>query len=67
MAAIISASDLERLNQLEAQRDERWRVLDEIHARNQDKTPEEVEQDVAEALTEVRQQARQQGTPRAHR
>ncbi len=41
-----------------AERDDPWRVVDEIHARNSDKDPDEVERDVAEALAEVRAEAR---------
>src|SRR5438445_12716599 len=37
VAAIISAEDLERLTQLEAERQARIKVIDEIHARNRDR------------------------------
>jgi len=67
VAAIISAADFQRLAQLEAEREERWRVIDEIHARNRDKSPEEVERDVAAALAAVRKQARTQTKHRAAR
>lgn len=33
---------------------ERWRIVDELHARNRDVDPDEVERDVAEALAEAR-------------
>jgi prevent-host-death family protein len=54
VAALVSAGDLERLARLDAEREARWQVVDEIHARNRDKDPDEVERDVAEALAEVR-------------
>jgi prevent-host-death family protein len=54
VAALISAADLERLESLDRLRAEHWAFIQEIHARNADKDPEEVERDVAEALAEVR-------------
>jgi len=35
-----------------------WSVIDEIHARNRDKDPEEIERDIAEAIAEVRAEER---------
>ncbi|MBI2861313.1 MAG: type II toxin-antitoxin system prevent-host-death family antitoxin [Chloroflexi bacterium] len=67
VAAIISAQDLERLNQLEAGWEEDWRVIEEIRSRNRDKRPEEVERDVANALAAVRKQTRTQPKQRAVR
>ncbi len=58
VAALISAEDFEWLTQREAERAERFKILDEIRARNLDKDPDEVERDVAE---EMRPQ------PRRHR
>jgi prevent-host-death family protein len=58
VAAIVSPEDLQRLTQLDAEWEEDWRVFDDIHSRNQDKNPEEVERDVAAALTAVRAKAR---------
>ena len=58
VAGIVSAEDLARLTQLDAQWDADWRVFDEIHAKNLDKTADEVEQDVAEAIAAVRAEAR---------
>ena len=64
VAALVSAEDLERLRQMDAEREARWQIVDEIHARNRDKDPDEVERDVAEALAEVRAEQRvQQTTP----
>lgn len=59
VAALISPSDLARLDRLDAQRKEAARVFDEIHARNRNVDPDEVERDVAEALAEVRAQERE--------
>jgi len=67
VAGIVSAEDLARLNQLDAQWDEDWRVFDDIHARNLDKTAEEVERDVAEALSAVSAQARREAKRRSPR
>jgi hypothetical protein len=59
VAAIVSAEDLERLTRLEAEREERFRVLDEIHAKNRDHDPEEVERDVAAEIAAMRREKRQ--------
>ena len=58
VAAIISAQDLEQLQQLEEERAERWKVVEEIGARNADKDPEEVERDVAEEIEAMRREER---------
>src|SRR6266550_7186822 len=62
IAAIISTEDLERFTRLEAQRAERFKVLDEIRAAFKDVSPEEIEREVAKALAEVREENRQQKT-----
>ncbi len=59
VAAIVSAEDLQWLQQYEAQRAERWKVVDEIRARNRDKNPEQVEQDIASEIAAMRQEARE--------
>jgi len=59
VAALISPRDLARLDRLDAQRKEAAKVFDEIHRRNRDVDPDEVERDVAEALTEVRAEERE--------
>jgi prevent-host-death family protein len=64
VAAIVAAEDLERLTRLEARRDERFAVLDEIHARNADRDPDEVERDVAEEVAAMREEQRQQRASR---
>ena len=61
VAAIVSTLDLKRLTQMDKQRAKRWKVFDEIHARNADKDPDEVERDVAEAIEEMREERRKQG------
>src|SRR4051794_29182424 len=60
VAAIISTDDLERFTKMEAQRAERFRVLDEIGAAFKDVPPDEIERHVANALAEVREENRQQ-------
>ena len=54
VAAIISAGDLERLNQLEAQRAEHFKIIDEMRAAFADVPDEELEREVDKALTQVR-------------
>lgn len=56
VAALVSTADLDRLNRLDGYREDPWSVIEEIHARNKDKDPEEVERDVAEAIAEVRRE-----------
>lgn len=58
VAALVSPDDLDQLRRLDSYREDPWRVIDEIHARNRDKDPEEVERDVAEAIAEVRAEER---------
>src|SRR5437867_1024318 len=54
MAVLVSPDDLEELKRLDSYREDPWTVFDEIHARNRDKAPDDVEGDVAEAIAEVR-------------
>jgi prevent-host-death family protein len=63
VAGIISAQDLERFNQLERQREERFKVLDETRAAFKDVPDEELEQEVAKALNAVRKERRKTPTP----
>jgi prevent-host-death family protein len=65
VAAIISAEDLERLTQFEADRQARFKVIDEIQARNRDKDPDEVERDVAEEIAAMRAEQRRKQAPRS--
>lgn len=63
VAAIISASDLERLNRLEAQRAERFKILDRIGEAFKDETPEESERLARQAVAEARAAHRNQQAP----
>jgi len=58
VAAVVSAQDLERLNQMDAQRAARFRALDAMRDAFADVPPEELEHEVARALSEVRQRRR---------
>jgi prevent-host-death family protein len=58
VAALVSPEDLNQLKRIDAYRRDPWRVVDEIHARNRDSDPSEVERDVAEVLAEVRAEER---------
>lgn len=56
VAGIVSADDLKRLNQLDRERDERFRVIDDMRAAFKGVPPEEIEEEadwaIAEAHTE---------------
>jgi prevent-host-death family protein len=58
VAAIISAQDLDRLNQLEAQRAERFKALAESWMAFDDVSVDDVEEEVAKAITAARQKQR---------
>jgi prevent-host-death family protein len=60
VAAIVSVEDLERLNQLDAQREADFAVLDEIGAAFADQTPEEIEANVDRIVAEVREERRRE-------
>ncbi len=60
VAAVISARDLERLTQMEAQREEHFRALDGLREAFKDVPPEEIEREVAKAVAEVRKEPRQE-------
>ena len=64
VAAIISAKDLEQLEQLEAERAADFARLDEIGGAFRDIPPAELEREVSRALTEARQQARRERSAR---
>jgi len=55
VAAIISAEDLKRLDRLEKERSDRFRVLDEVKAAFRDIPESEIENEADQALTRVRQ------------
>jgi prevent-host-death family protein len=66
VAALISAADLERLEHMERQRTERYKIVQEIQARFSHMDPEEVERDVAEAIAEMRAEARAERAAMSH-
>lgn len=58
VAAIISADDLRRFQQLEAERQDDFRVLERIGAAFQDVAEDELEREIATAVAEVRAEMR---------
>lgn len=60
VAAIISASDLERLNRLEEERERDFAVLGEIGQAFKDVPPRELEAEVGRALAAARRQLRKE-------
>ena len=58
VAAIISAEDLERFNQLEAERAARFKALDATREAFKDVPAEELERQVAQSLSELRAERR---------
>jgi len=64
--ALVALSDLERWTRLDREREKRFKVIDDIHARNSDKTPEEVERDVAEEIASLRREKRQPTARKTH-
>ncbi len=58
VAAIVSTEDLERLNQLDADWDQGFEVLDEVGSAFAEREPEEIERETAKALSEVRSEMR---------
>jgi prevent-host-death family protein len=54
VAAIISAEDFKRLARLEAERREDFAILDEMRDAFKDVPPEEIEREVARALSRIR-------------
>jgi prevent-host-death family protein len=58
VAAIISAEDLKRLDQLEKERADHFRILDEVKAAFKDIPEAEIEKETDQALTRVRQTMR---------
>ena len=55
VAAIISAEDLKRLDQLEKERSDHFRILDEVKAAFRDIPEAEIESETDQALARVRQ------------
>lgn len=60
VAAIISARDLEWLNQLERQRAERFKALGQSWEAFKDVSPQDVERDVAQAVAHARKKRRKE-------
>ena len=60
VAAIVSAEDLERLIQLEAQRQQALSVLDQSQSAFQDVPSAEIEREVGRTIAEVRVESRKQ-------
>jgi prevent-host-death family protein len=58
VAAVVSAQALARWQRLEAERDRRFRALDESQAAFRDLPDEEVKREVIRALSEVREENR---------
>ncbi len=58
VAAVVSADDLARLQQLDAEREQAFAALDRIGAAFKDVPAEEIEREVAKALAEVRAENR---------
>jgi hypothetical protein len=65
VAALISAADLVWLGQLEAQRADRFNILDRIGAAFEDVPLDELEEQVARALETIRQENRDLARHRA--
>jgi prevent-host-death family protein len=63
VAAIVSTDDLDRLKRLDAQRSERFAILDKIRESFADVPDEEIEREVAKAVAKVR--AERRGQPQA--
>jgi prevent-host-death family protein len=63
VAAIISASDFKRLARLEAERNKDFAILDEMREAFKDVPPEEIERQVARALSQVREENRTKPSP----
>jgi len=56
---VVAVIDIDLYERWVAEREARLKVFDEVRSKNRGKKPQEVEKDVAEAVTEVRQSSRQ--------
>jgi prevent-host-death family protein len=63
VAAIIPAKDLQRLTQLEAERNNDFAILDEMREAFKDIPAEEIEREVAKAISQVRKENRTKHSP----
>jgi prevent-host-death family protein len=61
VVAMVSIADFKRWTRLDREREERFKIIDEIRARNADREPEEVERDVAEEIASMKGETRSQG------
>jgi prevent-host-death family protein len=59
VAAIVSSDDLERLRRMEAEREERFKVIERMRDAFKDVPPDELEREVDKAISEVRAENRQ--------
>ena len=62
VAAIISAHDLKRFNALEQERQKDFAIIDETRAAFKDVPEEELEREIARAISDVRAEKRQAAT-----
>ncbi len=62
VAGIVSAADLRRLDRLDQERAERFKILDEFGAAFADVPADELEREVERAITEVRAERRAERT-----
>jgi prevent-host-death family protein len=62
---VVAVIDIDLYKQWAAEREARLKVFDDVRAKNRGKTPAEVEKDIAEAISEVRESARQPRGKRA--
>ena|SRR3989338_7246582 len=58
VAAVISAEDLERFNNLEELREQRFKALDEMRYAFKDVPADEIEREIKKALNQVRAEKR---------
>jgi len=65
VAALVSVEDLERLHQLDAQREADFEIFHKISAAFADQTPEQIEEEVDRAVAEVRAEMRREREVRA--
>lgn len=59
IAALVSTDDLERLSQLEREREERFAVIDRMREAFADMSPEEIEREAERTVAEARERIRQ--------
>jgi prevent-host-death family protein len=63
VAAIISASDFQRLARLEAERTRDFAILDEMREAFKDVPPEEIAREVSRAISQIRKENRTKRSP----